>query len=112
MSEGLHIPRKVPPPTTATGQGSALQEALSHHLTAAGHRMVQGAGKPVHIDPHMGRFSSQVKPHREAMSLRTVPGIVHLSAKNAWEPRRTPRSQEEHHGSPDRPPQFGALLAM
>jgi hypothetical protein len=38
----------------------------------------------------MGRLSNQVKPHHEATSPRTVPGIVHLSAKNAREQRRTP----------------------
>jgi hypothetical protein len=51
--------------------------------------------------PHVGRLSSQVKPCYEATSLRTVLGIVHLSAQNTRELRRTPGSQEERHGSPN-----------
>jgi hypothetical protein len=35
----------------------------------------------------VGSLSSQVKPRREATSPKTVPGIVHLSAKNAREPK-------------------------
>jgi hypothetical protein len=104
MLGGLHIPRKAPRPTIVTGRDGTWQEALSPRLTAAGRMMVQGVGYPVHIDPHLGRLSSQVKPRCETTSPRTIPGIIHLSIKNAEELRRTPRSKEECHGSPYRPP--------
>jgi hypothetical protein len=42
-------------------QDRASQEALTPHLTIAGHRTVQGAAQSIHINSHMGRFSSQVK---------------------------------------------------
>jgi hypothetical protein len=51
----------------------------------AGHRTVQGTGEPIHVDPYIGRLSSQVKERREAMSARPILGIIHLSAKNAQE---------------------------
>jgi hypothetical protein len=37
----------------------------------------------------MGRLSSQLKPCHKATSPRTIPGITHLSGKNARELRRT-----------------------
>jgi hypothetical protein len=40
--------------------------------------------------PHVGRLSHQVKLLREATSPRIVSGIVHLSAKNVQELKRTP----------------------
>jgi hypothetical protein len=43
----------------------------------------------------VGRLSHQVKPLREATSPRIISGIVHLSAKNAWKPKRTPGRQED-----------------
>jgi hypothetical protein len=39
----------------------------------------------------VGRHSHQVKPLREATTLRIIPGIGHLSAKNVRELKRTPR---------------------
>jgi hypothetical protein len=75
-----------------TGQDSVWQEALSPHLTVAGH-------KTIHINLLLGRLSRQVKQHSEATFLRTVPDIVHLSVKNAREARRILGSPEEHHGS-------------
>jgi hypothetical protein len=41
----------------STGQGT-----LCSRLTLIGSRMMQGVGYAVHIDPHMGRLISQVKP--------------------------------------------------
>jgi hypothetical protein len=92
-----------------TGQDDAWQEAMSPHLMAISHRMVQGAGKPIHINPHVGRLSSQVKQRREATSPRTIPGIIHLNVKNARELRKTPVSPEEHHGSSVHPVQTDLL---
>jgi hypothetical protein len=43
----------------------------------------------------MGRLSHQVKPHHEATSPKIVPGVDHLSAKNAREPKRTPRGKKK-----------------
>jgi hypothetical protein len=75
---------------------------------------------PIHPPPHsrqlstIGRCRGQASPststpmcsglvdlqaHREATSLRTVLSIVHLTTKNAREPRRTPESLKECHGS-------------
>jgi hypothetical protein len=36
------------------------------------------------------RFSHQVKYFRKATSPRIVLDIIHLSTKNAWEPKRIP----------------------
>jgi hypothetical protein len=47
----------------------------------------------------VGRLSSEVKPHHEATSPRTVPDIIHPSTKNDREPRRILGSQEEHQGA-------------
>jgi hypothetical protein len=43
------------------------------------------------------------------MSPRTILGIIHLSAKNAQEPRRSLRSPEERHGSSVQPLQTDFL---
>jgi hypothetical protein len=76
------------------GQDSALQEALSPRLKEIGRRRVQRAGYPIHIDLHVGRLSSQVKPRLTATSPRIILGIIHLSAKNTREPRRTPGAKK------------------
>jgi hypothetical protein len=36
---------------------------------------------------------------REATSLRIISDIIHISTKNAQEPKRTPRRQEEDSGT-------------
>jgi hypothetical protein len=41
---GFTSPEEAPPSTTATGQDSVWQEAVSPHLTVVGRRTVQGAG--------------------------------------------------------------------
>jgi hypothetical protein len=42
----------------------------------------------------MGRLNRQVKPHREATSLRIILGVIHLSTKNARELKRIPERKE------------------
>jgi hypothetical protein len=42
MLGGFTYAKEAPLPTATMGQDSAWQEALSPHLMAAGHRMVQG----------------------------------------------------------------------
>jgi hypothetical protein len=44
----------------------------------------------------VGRLSHQVKPLHKATSLRIIPDIVHLIAKNAWLPWRPPGRQEDY----------------
>jgi hypothetical protein len=43
----------------------------------------------------VGRLSRQVKPLYEVTSTRIISDIVDLSIKNVWEPKRTPRREEE-----------------
>jgi hypothetical protein len=43
----------------------------------------------------VGRLGSQIKLLCEATSPKIVPGVIHLSAKNALEPKRIPRRQED-----------------
>jgi hypothetical protein len=62
-----------------TGQGSPSQEVLSPHLMTTYRRKVQKAGYLIHINPHVGRLSSQSKADA-TVSPRTIPGIIHLSA--------------------------------
>jgi hypothetical protein len=45
-----------------TGQDGTGQETQSPHLTAIGHRPVQGVGKPVHTEHRVGRLSNQARP--------------------------------------------------
>jgi hypothetical protein len=47
----------------------------------------------------VGRLSHYVKPLHEATSPRIILGIVHLSAKNAREPKRTSGRQEDDSGT-------------
>jgi hypothetical protein len=54
------------------------------------HRPVQRVGLPIHIDPHVGKLRCQVKLLHEAISPRIVLSIVHLNAKNVWEPEIIP----------------------
>jgi hypothetical protein len=48
--------------------------------------------------PHVGRHRCQVMPLREATSPRIISGTIHLNAKNAREPKRTPERREENSG--------------
>jgi hypothetical protein len=59
----------------------------------------RGQASPSTSTPHVGRHGHQVKLLHEATSPRIILSIIHLSTKNAWEPKRTPRRQEEDFGT-------------
>jgi hypothetical protein len=44
----------------------------------------------------MGSLSSQVKQRRKATSLKTIPDIIDLSVKNAWNQEEHPRAQKNN----------------
>jgi hypothetical protein len=63
---------------SAMGWNYACQKAL--HL-----RLIATVRRPIHISPHMGKLSSQVKSNKAAATPRTFLGTSHVEA---WEPRR------------------------
>jgi hypothetical protein len=91
MPRKLHIPQKAPPPIAATRQDNAWHIGL---VPSSGSYEPQADAEgrlACPHGPHVGRLSHQVNPLCEAASPRIIPGIIHLSAKNAWESKRTPR---------------------
>jgi hypothetical protein len=72
-------------PCSATEWDCACQEALYPRLSASVRRMVQVAGYPVHIGPHIVRLSNQVKQSKVVVAPKAIPGTCHV---NAWETRR------------------------
>jgi hypothetical protein len=60
-----------------TKQGSAYQEALYPHLSAAYCKTVQEAEYTIHISPHVGMLSSQVKQSKG--NTRNHPGNLPLA---------------------------------
>jgi hypothetical protein len=47
----------------------------------------------------LGKLRRQVKPLREATAPRIIPGVVHLNAKNAREPKTIHWRKEEDSGT-------------
>jgi hypothetical protein len=50
-------------------------------MAVVDHKMVQEAGYPIHISPHVGKHISQVKLGKATTTPRTILGASHLSAQ-------------------------------